>query len=568
MALQAPEGLLEAGIFEEQMIRRQVPSVRARLEFLQAKSRELDISSEVDAAKGVNIILLEDEIPHETAIYLDLVDVPMSEALRYVTELGQCSYRVRADGVRVMHRHTVADQLHTRSYRVPRDFLSIGGAPAEPAHVDPFAPSSGKDVRKNAKTARQILESHSIPFPEGASAFFSTSTGMLLVRNTQPNLDIVEAFVDTRCVRYSIPVGITAQVLQAPGPLLRRMAAKAAPLNDHRALLEELLAAVKAGTVEHLDTARIETKSGTRATAEQGHDLTGLSRLTLDGKGGTTMEHERLFSGLCLEAGFDLRQLPQAAAAQRRIGFHPSPSPRLQRQRRWSRALLRRRRHRSRAAGRQCGGAASEEPGLMDGEHHSHVMLTKSGSDAALFCRKQAWASCPAPGFPCRCNVHWLGNFPEAGHHGLPRCLSLAKTLLRPKHALPGAKFPRFPVYALTRGNFFPPMLPTSLDGHGGNACGHDDQACASFSIAVAFLSSGGHVGCQRAEGCVHVVDVRQTGQVNALTAQQFPALCPFVPGAGCAARQMPRDGVRKSPKAAGLARCGKRLTQRVGGPQ
>lgn len=276
-------------------------STQKALEFLQARSRELDTSTEVDAEKGVNIILLEDAVPHETAIYLDLRDVPMSEALRYVTGLGQCTYRVKADGVRVMHHHTVADQLHTRSFRVPRDFLSIGGAPAEPAHADPFAAPPANGARKNVKTARQILESQGIPFPEGASAFYSANSTLLLVRNTQPNLDLVEAFLDTRCVRYSIPVGITVQVLQGPGPLLRKLAAQAAPFNDHRAMLEELLAKVKAGTVEHLDTARIETRSGVRATAEQGHDLTRLSRLTLDGKGGASLERERLFSGLCLE---------------------------------------------------------------------------------------------------------------------------------------------------------------------------------------------------------------------------------------------------------------------------
>lgn len=304
-------------------------STQKALECLQAKSRELDTSTEVDAEKGVNIILLEDEIPHETAIYLDLRDVPLSEALRYVTELGQCTYRVKADGVRVMHHHTVADQLHTRSYRVPRDFLSLMEAIAEPAHADPFAATPAKDASasgvKPRKTARQVLEDQGINFPEGANAFYSANTSMLLVRNTQPNLDLVEAFVDSGCHRYTIPVAITAQVLQGPGPLLRRIAAQAAPLNDHRAQMEELLAAVKAGTVQHLDTARIETTSGTRATAEQGRDLTGLSRLTLDGKGGTTMEHERLFSGLCLEAeptvASDGHRIDLTVAAE----FHTAP---------------------------------------------------------------------------------------------------------------------------------------------------------------------------------------------------------------------------------------------------
>jgi hypothetical protein len=47
------------------------------------------------------------------------------------------------------------------------------------------------------KTAKQILESQGITFPEGASASFNPATGQIVVRNTQPNLDLAEAMVST-----------------------------------------------------------------------------------------------------------------------------------------------------------------------------------------------------------------------------------------------------------------------------------------------------------------------------------------------------------------------------------
>ncbi|MGV3662794.1 MAG: hypothetical protein ACO1TE_21600 [Prosthecobacter sp.] len=284
-------------------------SLEQAVEFLRAKSRELDTSTDAGREKGVNIVLRPSALPSDASLTLHLQNVPMSEALRYVTELAQLSYRVDANVVSVGHGHDGEGRQFVRTFRVPPDFLSIGDTSPAPAQADvpanPFfpTPAAGASAShpKARKTAKQILESQGITFPEGSSATFVASTGTLLVRNTQPNLDLVEAFCDCRCIRPHIPVAITAQVLQGPGALLRRIAAQAAPLNDHRAMLDELLAAVKAGMVQHLDTARIETRSGTRAATEQGRESTELTGLTLDGKGGSIPQHAALFSGLRLE---------------------------------------------------------------------------------------------------------------------------------------------------------------------------------------------------------------------------------------------------------------------------
>lgn len=47
------------------------------------------------------------------------------------------------------------------------------------------------------RTARQILEASGILFPEGASASYNPANSQLVVRNTQPNLDLVEAYVES-----------------------------------------------------------------------------------------------------------------------------------------------------------------------------------------------------------------------------------------------------------------------------------------------------------------------------------------------------------------------------------
>jgi hypothetical protein len=171
---------------------------------------------------------------------------------------------------------------HTRTFRVPPDFLSIGGD-------------------SSRKTAKMILESQGITFPEGASANYSAPTTMMVVRNTNENLDLVEAFLDTMCYNPPISTVFSAHVLQAPGPLLRRLTAKAASKSNHRAELDELLAAVKAGTVQHLNTARIETKSGTRSTAEQVTEHIAVSEVGVTDKGVPSLATEMRQVGLRLE---------------------------------------------------------------------------------------------------------------------------------------------------------------------------------------------------------------------------------------------------------------------------
>ena len=155
---------------------------------------------------------------------------------------------------------------NTARYRVPPDFLSMSG-------------------EGTPKTAKMILESQGIVFPEGATAVFNPAAAILFVKNTNENLDLVEAFVDTILWDPPITVAFTAHVLQGPGPLLRRLTAQAASKANNRAELDELLAAVKTGTVRHLNTAHIETKSGTRATSDQASEHQAVCEVGISEKG-------------------------------------------------------------------------------------------------------------------------------------------------------------------------------------------------------------------------------------------------------------------------------------------
>jgi general secretion pathway protein D len=198
-------------------------SIEEAVEFLRVKSRDLDTFETDPARKGVNIILKPGENAPTASISLDLKDVPMQEALRYVTELAGMKYKVEPFAVLIVPVTETTTEQFTRIYKVPPDFesMSSGGggdaaAPAAPA--DPFAAGGGAAATVTGLTKRQsaleILRGQGILFPEGATAVFNKVTSQLIVKNTQPNLDLVEAFVDSIINQITKQVYITTKFVE------------------------------------------------------------------------------------------------------------------------------------------------------------------------------------------------------------------------------------------------------------------------------------------------------------------------------------------------------------------
>ncbi len=244
------------------------------LEYLRQQSRALDKSPGPPESKGVKIILRPLEYVDEPRISLDLKNVPLIEALRYVTELAQISFRVEADQVVVAHPNCNPTEFYTRTFRVPPDFLSVGGSEPPDAPADPFAtsapapnPPAGKIPRK---TAQQILESAGITFPENSSAIYNPLTSLLKITNTQPNLDLVEAYCESICYHPPKTLAFNLTLIEAPGDLIRQINAEASKTADAGKHLTTLLdLAHKPGSsVRVAGHAFIETKSGSTVTTE------------------------------------------------------------------------------------------------------------------------------------------------------------------------------------------------------------------------------------------------------------------------------------------------------------
>lgn len=196
-------------------------SIEEAVEFLRVKSRDLDVFETDPARKGVNIILKAGTDAPTASISLDLKDVPMQEALRYVTELAGMKFKVEPFAVLIVPVTETTTEQFTRIYKVPPDFETMGSggdaaAPAAPA--DPFAAGGAGGAPASGLTKRQsaldILKAQGILFPDGATAVFNKVTSQLIVKNTQPNLDLVEAFVDSIINQITKQVYITTKFVE------------------------------------------------------------------------------------------------------------------------------------------------------------------------------------------------------------------------------------------------------------------------------------------------------------------------------------------------------------------
>ena len=280
--------------------------------YLREKSRELDTSPAPAGVKGVNIILRGgDDTPLPPVISLGLKDVPLHDALRYVTELAQMKYKVEADSVLVVPLWMDISEMFIRSFRVPPDFLNIDARdPNAPLPIDPFAAPTDRPpgTPPPLPSSKRILEAQGITFPEGSSAFFNPATGLLTVTNTQPNLDLVESF--TGLLRDHTPSSIAQQliIVEGPGELIRTANAAASRVADARQELDTLLAYAKnpGSNVHVVADAFLEGRAGVRSTTYAVSEHVHATGLDLDSKSRATTAWDMEPLGLSLEVGLTL----------------------------------------------------------------------------------------------------------------------------------------------------------------------------------------------------------------------------------------------------------------------
>ena len=167
------------------------------VEYLTIKSRQLD-----NFGDGINFVLKldpEDQGARNANVNLKLRNIPIGEVIRYVTRDTGTRFKVDTFAVSIVSRNASTENLATKSFRVPPDFLSTAPI-ADDAVDDPFAAgaaagNAGLTLKRLG--AKEFLMKQGVTFPEGASAIFIPGSSSLVVRNTPSNIELVESFIDS-----------------------------------------------------------------------------------------------------------------------------------------------------------------------------------------------------------------------------------------------------------------------------------------------------------------------------------------------------------------------------------
>jgi general secretion pathway protein D len=165
--------------------------------------------------------------PTDARITITLNQIPLGEALHYIASQAGLKVKVEPYAVSIIPLAEQSNDLLTKEYRVPPGFISssvnLGSSALTKTAATAAAPSgTGKDTQEstggrqlvNRETAKDFLETQGVPFPPGASANFLPQSSRLIVRNTQDNLELVDALVEQANVSGPKQVEIEAKFVE------------------------------------------------------------------------------------------------------------------------------------------------------------------------------------------------------------------------------------------------------------------------------------------------------------------------------------------------------------------
>jgi general secretion pathway protein D len=169
--------------------------------------------------------------PADARITITLNQIPLGEALRYIASQAGLKVKVEPYAVSIVPLNEQSTDMITKEYRVPAGFASstINTGPAaldQAQHATGLTPGvptgTGKDTQESTgghqlvtrETAKDLLMAQGVTFPPGASAIFLPQNSRLVVRNTQDNLDLIDALVEQASVSGPKQVEIEAKFVE------------------------------------------------------------------------------------------------------------------------------------------------------------------------------------------------------------------------------------------------------------------------------------------------------------------------------------------------------------------
>ena len=189
-------------------------TIREALDELKRRAAAADKDEPDPTRKGVNIVLKLSP-DQESAILpfsLTLSDIPLGAAIDYVARAANLKLKVEPYSVVVVPQSERTDVLLTKQYKVPPGFIDTLPASSAPV-ISGMAAGSQPSVTGRSG-AREFLVNQGVEFPEGASANYIATSSHLIVKNTQLNLDLVDALVENSLTTPPTQVEIEAKFLE------------------------------------------------------------------------------------------------------------------------------------------------------------------------------------------------------------------------------------------------------------------------------------------------------------------------------------------------------------------
>ena len=142
--------------------------------------------------------------PTDARITVSLNNIPLIEALKYVTSLANLKFKVEPFAVSIVPQSVNIDTLVTKEWKVRPDFINRvpgGGGTADglaaPAGGAPSDATKGGSGIAAQQAAKDFLIAQGVQFGPQASAIYIANSSKLIVRNTQEQLDLIETIIDS-----------------------------------------------------------------------------------------------------------------------------------------------------------------------------------------------------------------------------------------------------------------------------------------------------------------------------------------------------------------------------------
>ena len=173
-------------------------SIEDATSFLSSESKRLDPEH-----KGVNFIIQPEASTSAKPITLQLTNVPLGEALRYICQLAGVKDKIEDYAISIVPFNANTDDLISRTFNVQPSFVA---PPADNTAPNPNAGgAAGRPINPNiapppteggSDTVLAALEAKGVKFPPGASAVYTPTTGQLTVVDTADQMDLLEELVN------------------------------------------------------------------------------------------------------------------------------------------------------------------------------------------------------------------------------------------------------------------------------------------------------------------------------------------------------------------------------------